>query len=69
MSSRKMNANHNLFSAPHSFCLSNSLGIVGRTGCGKSTLLQSLLRLLEAESGRIVMDGIVSFGVHWMYCI
>ena len=35
-------------------------GIVGRTGCGKSTLLQSLMRLLEAESGRIVMDGIVS---------
>eukprot|EP00985_Skeletonema_marinoi_P017655 scaffold9736_cov144-Skeletonema_marinoi.AAC.24 len=34
------------------------VGIVGRTGCGKSTLLQSLLRLLEAESGQIVVDGI-----------
>ena len=40
--------------------LSISLGIVGRTGCGKSTLLSSLLRLLEAESGQIVIDGIVS---------
>ncbi len=40
--------------------LSISLGIVGRTGCGKSTLLSSLLRLLEAESGQIVIDDIVS---------
>ena len=47
----------------HIYNLSLSLilqGIVGRTGCGKSTLLLSLMRLLEAESGRIVMDGIVS---------
>ena len=45
---------------PQLNCLSSYQGIVGRTGCGKSTLLQSLLRLLEADSGRIVMDSIVS---------
>jgi ATP-binding cassette subfamily C (CFTR/MRP) protein 4 len=36
------------------------VGVVGRTGGGKSTLVQSLLRLLEAEDGQIVVDGVVS---------
>lgn len=36
------------------------VGVVGRTGGGKSTLVQSLLRLLEAESGQILIDGVVS---------
>jgi len=36
------------------------VGIVGRTGGGKSTLVQSLLRLLEAETGQILVDGVVS---------
>ncbi|WAQ92564.1 hypothetical protein PtA15_17A45 [Puccinia triticina] len=34
------------------------VGIIGRTGSGKSTLAMSLLRILEATSGRIILDGI-----------
>ncbi|XP_031505870.1 uncharacterized protein LOC116268297 [Nymphaea colorata] len=33
------------------------IGVVGRTGSGKSTTLLSLLRILEAHSGRILIDG------------
>ena len=34
------------------------IGIVGRTGSGKSTLLISLLRIVEAAAGQIIIDGI-----------
>ncbi|EGG07028.1 uncharacterized protein MELLADRAFT_85900 [Melampsora larici-populina 98AG31] len=34
------------------------VGVVGRTGSGKSTLAMSLLRIIEAEKGQIILDGI-----------
>ncbi|EGN94459.1 hypothetical protein SERLA73DRAFT_114694 [Serpula lacrymans var. lacrymans S7.3] len=37
---------------------SEKVGVVGRTGSGKSTLALSLLRMVEASSGRILIDGI-----------
>jgi peptide/nickel transport system ATP-binding protein len=34
------------------------LGLVGESGCGKSTLGKTLLRLYEADAGRIEFDGL-----------
>ncbi|XP_046389738.1 ATP-binding cassette sub-family C member 5-like [Ischnura elegans] len=34
------------------------IGVVGRTGAGKTSLITALMRLIELESGQIIIDGI-----------
>jgi len=43
-----------------SFCVppGKALGIVGTSGAGKSTIVRLVARLLEADSGRILLDGV-----------
>ena len=35
-----------------------TLGIVGRTGSGKSTMAKLVVRLFEADTGRVLLDGV-----------
>ena len=35
-----------------------TLGLVGESGCGKSTVGRSILRLIEPDAGRVVIDGL-----------
>ncbi|MBK5289012.1 MAG: dipeptide ABC transporter ATP-binding protein [Acidimicrobiia bacterium] len=35
-----------------------TLGIVGESGCGKSTTGRAVLRLLDADGGRVLVDGV-----------
>ena len=34
-----------------------SFGLVGESGCGKSTVGRSILRLIEPDSGQVILDG------------
>jgi ABC-type multidrug transport system fused ATPase/permease subunit len=36
----------------------DKVGVVGRTGAGKSTLGLSILKMMEADSGNILIDGV-----------
>src|SRR5207248_2183631 len=43
-----------------------TLGLVGESGCGKSTVGRSILRLIEPDAGRVVIDGlnVLTLGGH-----
>ncbi|MEG0338751.1 MAG: ABC transporter ATP-binding protein [Oscillospiraceae bacterium] len=34
-----------------------TLGIIGGTGCGKSTLMRVIMRMYDAQNGKVILDG------------
>ena len=41
------------------------LGLVGESGCGKSTLSRTVMQLVPATSGSVVLDGDGLDRAHW----
>lgn len=54
---REVGRVHALRSVSLSIGRGETLGVVGESGCGKSTLGMLVLRLLDADSGKIFFDG------------
>ena len=48
--------------------LGTTTAIVGRTGSGKSTLVNLIPRILEADDGEVLIDGIDVEGYRWRCC-
>ena len=54
---KRFGAQHVLNGVSIDISKGQAIAIIGQSGCGKSVLLKHLLRLLEPDDGRIVVDG------------